>query len=482
MARFPRLRPGTGVALAIAAAGLLLAAIGPAAAAGRPAPATAAGRSGALARYLRQAMDSLQFQQVLDLAPPSSAAFRVVDPGVDKDAVTPAQRARAYAASASPQPIVQQPQIDATVLELNRAGRIVASATVLMSPQYSHGVIVPVDENLATGQVRWTQWDDLGWYASHGVGTIDVVPGRASAPLNFMLPYPASVLKLMVAFGVLRLVDQHVVSLSDTYDYGPTSTSSVSLCGGNSSNTIRGYLDEMLTESYNPAGCAMIKLLWDHGAVAGLNAEFQDLGLQTLQLAGTNPATGGHWSNAITMSSLDTAKLLAIVDGLPGTLWTAPDGAPVTAAVLSPSARRFFMGELGQQGWNWMLSTTNYCGAAYPAPGIPQVTAGRWIAPDGTMTVLGSYFGRDVRPCNRTAGVTFAHKTGWVSNGGADAGVVRSLPGQPYRHYIITVFSNLGDQYADPDRPATPPGVTPEWYTQKLAQLGLAIDQYLTTH
>ena len=78
--------------------------------------------------------------------------------------------------------------------------------------------------------------------------------------------------------------------------------------------------------------------------------------------------------------------------------------------------------------------------------------------------------------------MTFAHKTGWVSNSGADAGIVRSLPGQPFRHYIVAVFSNLGDQYEDPGRPVTPPGVTAPWYTQKFAQLGRAIDQYEATH
>jgi hypothetical protein len=431
-----------------------------------------------VARYLRQTMDRLRFQQVLDLAPPGSAQFRVLDSGVDEDATTPAQRERMYAAAVSPKPIAQQPQIDATILELNRAGRVVSAGTVLMSPQYPHGIIVPVDRNLATSQVRWTQWDDLGWYANHGVGTIDVVPGRQNAPVQFMLPYPASVLKLMVAFGVLRLADQGVISLAGTYDYQPTSASSVSLCGTASSNTIRSYLDASLTQSSDPASCALIKLLWDHGAIGALNQEFQDLGLATLHLEGTNPATGGHWTNAVTMSSLDAAKLLALINGGPGTLWTAPDGMPVTRAVLSASSRRFFLRELGQQGWNWMLSTTNYCGAAYPAAGIPQVTAKRWIAPDGTVTVAGNHFGRDVRPCNRAAKVTFAHKPGWVSNGGADAGIVRSLPGQPFRHYIIAVFSNLGDQYQDPGRPATPPGVISPWYTQKFAQLGALIDQY----
>jgi hypothetical protein len=431
-----------------------------------------------LAQFLQKTMDELKFQQVLDLAPPSSPQFRILDSGVDEEATTPAQRARMHAADTSPQPISQQPQINATVLELDRDGRIMSSGTVLMSPQYPHGVVLPVDQNLSASQVRWTRWDNLGWYADHGAGTIDVVPGQQDAPIQFMLPYPASALKLMVAFGVLRLADQGVIKLTDTYKYRPASTSSASLCGGDSSNTISGYLDASLTESSDPASCALIKLLWDHNAMTSLNQEFQNLGLATLQLGGTNPATGGYWSDAITMSSLDTAKLLALVNGGPGTLWTAPDGKPVTSDVLSAASRTFFLDELGQQGWNWMLSTTNYCGAGYPAAGIPQVTAKRWIAADGTMTVAGNHFGRDVRPCNQAAQVTFAHKDGWVSNSGSDAGIVQSLPGQHYRHYIVAVFSNLGDQYADPGRPATAPGLTAPWYTQKFAQLGKAIDQY----
>jgi Beta-lactamase enzyme family len=476
--------------MAAAAAVALFPATQVLAAPGAPLPVTrASGQHGwatPIARYLQRTMDQLRFQQVLDLAPPGSAQFRAIDAGVDKDAATPAQRARVYAAGTNPKPIAQQPQIDATVLELDRAGRIISSGTVLMSPQYPHGIVVPVDQNFHTDQVRWWQWDDLGWYANHAVGTIDVVPGRQNAPVQFMLPYPASVLKLMVNFGVLRLVDQGQIKLDDTYDYQPSAISS--LCGGPSSNTVRGYIDASLTWSSNAASCALVKLLWDHGAIDGLNQEFADLGLETLQLKGTNPANGGHWSNPVTMSSLDTAKLLALINGAPGTLWTAPGGQPVTSAVLSATSRRFFKAELGQQGYNWMLSTTNYCDRGYPAPGIPQITPQRWIGADGTVTLPdGSSFGQDVRPCNQAAKVTFAHKPGWVSNSGADAGIVQSLPGESGpdesgRHYIVAVFSNLGDQYQDPGRPPTPAGVTPVEFTQKFGQLGAAIDRYEAAH
>lgn len=429
-----------------------------------------------LAQYLQQTMDGMNFQEVLDLAPRTSASFAALAT-VDKDALTTRQREQVYSA---PQPISQQPQINATVLELDPAGHIVNSGTVLMSPQYPHGVVVPVDRNFHTTGVRYREWDDAGWYANHGQGTIDVVPGRDTAPLDFMLPYPGSVLKLMVNFGILRLVDQGVISLDDTYAYQPTTISS--LCGGASSNTVRNYIDASLTISSNAASCALIKLLWDHNAIDGLNQEFQTLGLETLQLLGTNPVNGGHWANTITMSSLDAAKLLVLINGAGGTLWRAPDGTRVNNAVLSASSRQLFLSELGQQGWNWMLSTTNYCGRGYPAPGIPQVTPQRFVAPDGTVTVDGNYFGQDVRPCDQAAQVTFAHKPGWVNNTGADAGIVKNLPGKAYRHYVITVFSNLGDQYQDPGRPATPAGTVPVEYTQKFAQLGALIDHYESCH
>lgn len=422
-------------------------------------------------------MDRLRFEEVLDLAPPGSAQARALRTAIDKDAVRTGP-----AAAADPQPIVQQPQIDATVLELDRHGRPVSSGTVVMSPQHPNGVVVPADRNFHTDQVRWRQWDDAGWYANKGQGTIDVVPGRENAPIDFMSPYPASVLKLMVNFGVLRLVDRGEIALDDTYDYRPTSDSSVSLCGRDSSNTVRNYMDASLTFSDNASSCALVKLLWDHNAVDGLNQTFQDLGLETLQLKNTNPATGGRWGNPVTMSSLDTAKLLALVNGAPGNVWTTPAGRPVTSAVLSPSSRNFFKGKLAQQGHNDMLSTANWCGRDYPAPGIPQAVPLRWIGPDGTVTVAGERFGQDVRPCNRTAQVTFAHKTGWVSNSGADAGIVESLPGRAGRRYIIAVFSNLGTQYVDPDRPADPPGVLAVRFTQKFAQLGRAIDRYETLH
>ncbi|HUR02776.1 MAG TPA: serine hydrolase [Nonomuraea sp.] len=433
---------------ALSAASLVLAAT-------PPAQAT---DTGPVAAFLQGAMNDQRFEQVLDLAPPTSPQARTLAGVVDKDAKTAADYARLFAGVADAKPIVQQPQLDVTVLELDQQGRPVTSGTVLMSPQYSSGIAVPVDKNFHTDQVRYRQWDDAGWYANQGKGTIDIVPGRENAPIDFMLPYPASVLKLMVTFGVLRLVDKGEIKLDDTYDYQPTTLSS--LCGGPTSNTIRAYMDASITSS-NAGTCALVKLLHDRSAVDELNQTFQDLGLETMQLKNTNPVNGGRWSNPVTMSSLDTAKLLALVNGVTGTAWTAPNGKPVTSEVLSLTSRRFFKKLLDEQGFNDMLSTTNRCGSTYPAAGIPQRVASRWVAADGTVTVEGNKFGKDVRPCNQQAQVTFGHKTGWVGNSGADAGIVKSLPGKAGRHYVVVAVTNLGTQYVDANRPATESGIYP---------------------
>jgi hypothetical protein len=223
----------------------------------------------------------------------------------------------------------------------------------------------------------------------------------------------------------------------------------------------------------------MVRLLHQHRAIP----RFDDLGLPTLRLGGTDPRTGGNWTNEITMTSPDTAKLLLLLVGGPGTLWRTPEGKPVTRDVLRPASRAFFLRTLGEQGLNQVLSTTNWCDRPYPAAGIPQLTPVRWTDPtDGTVRLPEHRYGEDVRPCNEAAEVTFAHKTGLAETAGGDAGIVRSLPGKPWRHYIVVVQTNLGSRFVDPARPKDPPGVDPVEYSEKFGELGRAIDVAVTAH
>lgn len=444
-----------------------------------PQPEASTGGKDRLAAQLRQAIADQNLSEVLDTAPPGAKKNTLLRAAGDEKYVEKSKEAIARLTAAEPAPIHQMPNMDATVIELGESGRPASAANVLVSPQYPKGIVVPLSKNLSTDQVRWRKWDDAEWDNNGGKGTRDAVPGRENAPIDFTSPYPASILKLMVGFGVLRLVDTGAITLDDTYAYQPVGTPSP-LCGGPASKTVRQFFDEMITVSSNPATCSLIKLMHDRKSIDGLNKTFDDLGLPMLQLKGTNPDTGGRWANDVVMNSLDTAKLLLLLSGAPGALWQAPDGSEVKRDVLSESSRAFYLKALGEQGLNQALSTTNWCGRDYPAPGIPQQTPDRWINADGTMTVNGRVYGQDVRPCNANAEVTFAHKTGYVDTAGGDAGIVTSLPGKSERRYIVVVHSNLGDRYIDPNRPADPPGVYPVRYTEKFGKLGHQIDALMT--
>jgi hypothetical protein len=201
-----------------------------------------------------------------------------------------------------------------------------------------------------------------------------------------------------------------------------------------------------------------------------------------LQLVGYCTADGGHWTD-MQMGALDTAKLLLIINGSPGTLWIAPNGSPVTADELSAASRTFLLGTLHEQGINQTLSTTNWCGRGYPAPGIPQRISDRWIDPaTGFVTAGARRYRQDVRPCQAAAEVTFAHKPGMVDTSANDAGIVKSLPGKKGRHYIVVVHSNLGDRYTDANRPADPVNAYRFPITEKYGKLGKAIDELITAH
>src|SRR3569833_2838600 len=434
-----------------------------------------------LAYQLHKTVAGVKFDEVLDTEPPASAdKFSDVDP--EKRLARPEQAPKLQpAVVAAAAQIHQRPNVDATVIELDENGRPLSLGTVLTSPQNPSGVVVPVDANLHTTAVRYRHWDTNLWDTNNGQGNSDIVPGRENASIDFMSPYPASILKLMVGFGILQLVDKGTIKLDDTYAYQPTESSD--LCGGATTDTIRNYFDGMITISQIESACALIKLLSDKNAIDVLISTFQDIGLETLQLKDTIRANGGNWTPSITMTSLDTAKLLTLINGVSGTAWTTPGGKPVTSDVLSRPSREFFMQELGDQGWNNVLSTTNYCGHPYPTKGMPQRISQRWIGSDGTVTVnndpTDGKYAYPVQPCQDAAQVTFAHKTGLTENAAGEASNVKSLPGQAKRSYVIVSFSNLGYRYIDTDRQEVQPAVN---RTEKFAIVGRAMDEYEAQH
>jgi hypothetical protein len=471
-----------------------------------------------LEAQMLQAVRDARFDETIDFGP-----FEDVCPGASFCPV-PAR------------PIPYMPNVDVAVITLNSDGQAVDVANVLLSRDYPDGIVVPIDRgggpagSYGTSSVRWRRWDidrynggtfdqqtgeqltSKGWTDNPPLtADDDIVDDRDGAPFQFMAPYPASLFKVIVAFRIMRLVDAGQLSLKQKYTYVPTGEPLPSAAakgeeemdarplhgraprvtpkpapGGAETRTIGDWMEPMITVSDNRSARALLKLLHDRNDLPAMHAELRDLGLGTLQINGTNPTNGRNWQpGQIHMTSLDTARLLWLIDGGAGTLWTRADGGPVLASMLSDNSRAYLKSLLDDQGFHEVLSTPNLCGAPNVEPGIPARVPTRWINPsDGTVTVDGFPYGQDVRPCNDAAEVVFGHKTGLTFNYGSNAGIVRSVPGKPERRYVISFIASLGYRYTDDafaSRTSYPcyEAVGPICYTQRIPALAKQLDDFL---
>ncbi len=298
------------------------------------------------------------------------------------------------------------PSIDLAVVSFSPPGaaaRTPRIANVLFSREHPNGVITEIDAQ--AGAVRnirfdadqrdaslespaWlpgADWQHLQWTHLHGSG-----------PHRFVAPYPASLLKLMVAVGVGLAVDAGKTPWPDE-------------------------LEAMIVISDNDATDACVALLHRCGMVDALNQRFAQLGLHTLQLNRTTP--GGGWRNAdgagvgqIHMTAWDTVRLLWLLDAEA----PPPPWLPAHTLLLQPAARDRLRAVLSHQQRNEVLSSGSLHAVPGWLPGLPD-------APD------------------------FAHKTGTTTNYASDAGIVRTAG----CHYLVAVFTNLGRRYAPHEACAT---------------------------
>jgi hypothetical protein len=343
------------------------------------------------------------------------------------EALLAAVRAQGFAQTADSAlggaPVAAHPSIDLAVVDFSRGAPRVAN--LLFSREHPQGLVAPLQPHLgplrsvrfdadlqgARGDsIAWlpgSDWQQLPWRALHG--EVD-----AAAP-RFVAPYPASLLKLMVAVGVGLAVDRSLCSLGD----------------------VLPMLDPMITVSSNEATDACVALLHRLGLLGGsvneLNASFHQHGLPTLQLNDTT-ADGG-WRNAdgagvghIHMTAWDSVRLLWLLDAeAPPRPWLPP----ATPPLLQPATRDALRALLAAQQLDEVLSSGHLRGQPGWVPGLPDAPA-------------------------------FAHKTGTTDNYASDAGIVRA----GRAHYLVAVLSSLGRRYA-----ATPACAT----TWRLPALGAAI-------
>lgn len=391
------------------------------------------------------------------------------------------------------QPAEFLPNVDVALIELTGSGRIAGVANVLYDRDAPEGYQVAIDrKSLSADGVefsRWRQdrWDTQSAWAA-GAAEADITVADAGADKRYMAAYPASVLKLMVAYSIFRLVDQGSLALDQelafhTVDgrgcaYGPGT-------GGpqdGATDSVAGWLDAMTTYSDNFSTCVLLQAIHDQGAIESSNAHFDAIGLPSLRMRPSMPEVGNGWSSGtMSMGALDTAKLLLLVADVPGKLWEGPDGKPVTArSGLSDASRSAFLADLAEQSFNEVLNPVNLCGSSDAVQGIPSTVPQRWVGDDGHVVTEGIDFGYDTRPCHEAAEVEFAHKTGLTYNAGGDAGIVRALPGQDGRRYIVAALSNVGYRFGDPDWAGSSPdacnGSPYVCYPRGFGRLGAAVD------
>lgn len=318
-------------------------------------------------------------------------------------------------------PVRHFPSIDLAVAAFPR-GRAPVWANVLFSREHRDGfaaaidghggpvtnVLFHADQRDAQGtSIAWlpgSDWSRMEWKVLFGPG-----------PHRVVAPYPASLLKLMVAVGVGMAVDAGLTAWPEA------------------------AMRAMIAVSDNDATTEMVALLHRHGLIEPLHARLQACGLPTLQLRGTRPE--GGWGNAagagvgmIQMTAWDSARLVWLLDPAA----PRPPWLPGGPALLSAASRARIHGWMAAQELNEILSSQRLKGLPGWVPGLPD-------------------------------DVDYAHKTGTTENYASDAGIVRARP-PGRRHYVVAVLTNLGSRYRPHERCAT---------TWKLPALGAAIDAAL---
>ncbi len=332
-------------------------------------------------------------------------------------------------------PVTHFPSIDLAVVAFpgnaantaNAAKPIPRFANVLFSREHPQGVMANIGPTAGAVQnIRFdadmqdAKGNSIAWQAGRDWKQMTwrplLKPPAGQGPTRFVAPYPASLLKLMLAVGVGLAIDRGMLAAWPD------------------------EVEPMIVISDNDATTACVALLHRLGLTDELNACFRRQGLATLQINNTTPA--GGWRNAdgsgvghIHMTAWDTVRLLWLLDAAaPPAPWL-----PAGTALLGDATRAHLHGVLARQQFDQVLSSGSLRGQPGWVAGLPDAPA-------------------------------FAHKTGNTDNYAADAGIVQTDGARGRTHYIVAVLTSLGQRYAPT------PACTNPW---RLPALGAAVHRLM---
>ena len=323
-------------------------------------------------------------------------------------------------------PVADFPSID-LALAVFPVRQAPVFANVLFSRDFPHGFVADIDAKRGgpvrnvhyLADLRDAELRSIAWLPGADWSRMDwrTLAGGAGGP-RFVAPYPASLLKMMVAVGVALQAEAGRIDWPDA------------------------ELEAMITTSDDAATTELVALLHRLDGIALLQRRLADCGLATLRLDGTQP--DGGWGNAagagvgmIQMTAWDSVRLMWLLEDAgdaPPPPWLAPG-----IELLAAASRARLRGWMAAQRRNEILSSSSLREVPGWVRGLPDDEVG------------------------------FAHKTGTTENYASDAGIVRARP-PLRRHYVVAVLTNLGTRYAPDPRCAT---------TWRLPALGAAIDAAL---
>lgn len=331
-------------------------------------------------------------------------------------------------------PLGWHPSLDLAVAAFPPGGAPVA-ANVLFSREHPQGLVARFDgafgpvANIAfQADVRNAAGDSFAWLPGADWSQI-AFPAWFGAGPRFVAPYPASLLKMMVAVGVARLVDTGRSDWALPWAFA------------GQTRAVADWLFDMITVSSNEATSALVAHLHARGAIRRdaegrggrevhneLHTLFAAHGLTGLMLANTQP--DGGWGNGagsgvgqIQMTAWDALRLM----------WRLDADAPAVPELVSPASRAVIRRGLEAQKLHEILSSESLRAQPGWVAGIPA---------------------------------RFAHKTGNTQNYSSDAGIVHDGA----LHYLIAVTTSLGSRYAPQ------PGTATTW---RLPALGGAVHAWL---
>ena len=368
------------------------------------------------------------------------------------------------------------PSLDLAVAAFPAQARPVF-ANVLFSREWPRGLVAQIGddagpvENIAYfADPVDTERTSIAWLPGADWTRLSgLAPLAGTGPHQFIAPYPASLIKLMVAVGVAHLVDTGRAAWDEPWPFQGRPA------------TVAQWAEPMITVSDNDATRALVALLHARGLIRreadgsernALHTWFAQRGLHTLRLASTRP--DGGWFNRdgagvgqLQMTAWDSLRLLWLM--LPGAraTWLAPGTAPL---LTEASAARLW-GWLDDQALHQVLSSTLLGGLPGWQPGIPASVPAQWLRPGGGAQV-GNQVYPDLSRAQASATVRFAHKTGTTASYASDAGLVAARqPGG--RRYLIALTSSLGSRHAPDPLAAT------DWC---LPRIGAGVDAFLASH